>query len=104
MFGRDLQMLRRVAAEHEQREPHLVLDPLALRVSCGPQFEVLDAIVRPIAVEVVDDLVILERAGEGARHLQAVLADLGLAIHQPPFLRDDRHARTSSRGSTIPRP
>ena len=63
----------------------LVLHPLTLRMSRRPQFEILEAVVKAVAVYVMDDLVSLEGTAEESCHDQAMFCQFRVAPGQMPF-------------------
>ena len=52
-----------------------VLDPLPLRLGRAPHFEVLNAIIQPVTVAVMNVLVSSQRPTEVPGHHEAVLGD-----------------------------
>lgn len=62
-----------VALQDRPSPSDLVLDPLARRVGTEPQLQILDAVVGPMSVEVMDDFIPSEGASEVLGHDVPVL-------------------------------
>ena len=70
--------------EHLHAEGDEVDDPLPLGVGDGPQFEVLDPVVEPIPISMMNHFVCQEWSTEVKSHYQSVFTDLGNSANETP--------------------
>jgi hypothetical protein len=96
--------LRGVPLKHPYREGDLVGLALPAGLSRGPQLEVLEPVVLTVAVAMMDVLVSLQGAAEGAGHDQAVFGCVRSSIRQVPFFLGNRHVAIAAGHPTLRSP
>ena len=85
------EQVRRVALEQFDSVCHSVRDSLTRRLPTGPEFEVLETVVQPIAVSVMNRFVWPQRAVELRGHYEPMLRACRRSAAEASKVRRHRH-------------